>query len=361
MVLGHLSPEVLNYFIAYLQFWGILPHDNFHKNKAMLVKNLMLMCSITFALIFSYYLTVITFYPHITTMHIAADVVKFIFNISVPLTFLLHLMGGNTKWLKILDYLNEVKGVAHFYAGEIRQLILYTNFVTASLILYVSQSSKENTATSFFMKLPVVSLYYESLCAVSICLVNKAITNQLLTIKIILHKLHKYQLNSLSSIKDIKRHYLGAVERTMILDTYFGGKILVNFGNSTTRLLGIFISSIHYWNPEKFVTTLDVEWEQFSRALIVAVYGMIPAFIITTSCGKVTKSTDCLISSCYRLQYKFPYGSYEQRELNSLWKYISENKLVYTGMGFYQIQPSVLLGIIASSTTYFIALIQFNG
>lgn len=78
------------------------------------------------------------------------------------------------------------------------------------------------------------------------------------------------------------------------------------------------------------------------------------------TCKGVTKRVDCIITTCYQLEDKFSQGSYEYKELQALWIYISDNRLTFTAVNFFQIKPSVLLGIIASATTYFIALIQFN-
>lgn len=78
------------------------------------------------------------------------------------------------------------------------------------------------------------------------------------------------------------------------------------------------------------------------------------------SCNKILKMVEDLISKCYEMQYKYPQGSYEQRELQAFWTYANRNRLSLTALAFFVIEPSILLGLVGSITTYFIALIQFK-
>ncbi|ERL93941.1 hypothetical protein D910_11227 [Dendroctonus ponderosae] len=114
------------------------------------------------------------------------------------------------------------------------------------------------------------------------------------------------------------------------------------------------------WNPDKFANSLIVDWKHLATSVGFSILGMVPACVITMTCYAISKKADYLLEDCYRLRYKFSYESYEHRELLALTTYMSENRLVFTAVDYFIIRPSVLLGIIGTSTTYFIAIIQFS-
>ncbi|CAG9771537.1 unnamed protein product [Ceutorhynchus assimilis] len=73
----------------------------------------------------------------------------------------------------------------------------------------------------------------------------------------------------------------------------------------------------------------------------------------------VKAEADQLSSTCYGLQEKFEHGSHEYQELNSFSRYIVNVGIRFTAADFFEIKRSILLSVIATSTTYFIALVQF--
>lgn len=80
---------------------------------------------------------------------------------------------------------------------------------------------------------------------------------------------------------------------------------------------------------------------------------------IAFACNSVTEETDKLLTICLEAQEKFDYHSTEYQELQSLSAYIGSNVIRFTAANFVEIKKSTLLSIVATATTYFIALVQF--
>ncbi|CAG9771409.1 unnamed protein product [Ceutorhynchus assimilis] len=80
---------------------------------------------------------------------------------------------------------------------------------------------------------------------------------------------------------------------------------------------------------------------------------------IAFTCDMVTAETNKLLSACYELQEKFDYRSKEYQKLHSFGLYIASTGIRLTAADFFEINLSTLLPVIATSTTYFIALVQF--
>lgn len=66
-----------------------------------------------------------------------------------------------------------------------------------------------------------------------------------------------------------------------------------------------------------------------------------------------------MLATCLEAQEKFDYHSTEYQELQSLSAYVGSNVIRFTAANFVEIKKSTLLSIVATATTYFIALVQF--
>lgn len=374
----------LTVFTKILQFWAILPYRN--SDKLILVgKNLLLMSTLLLLCVYSFYLTIVHVYPKLNAIHIPVDILKFVTITLSPLTYFLMVIWRNKKWIKILDMLEKVKTENLINRNRLIFLIsfmVYHHWLLISYLCTMLTHEEINSTTRIVQKFPLavslVTIHYEGFCAITVYLCNLTIMGQLRNIKVSLEKLQPNNLSSVSSLKCTKRLYLNAVEMTSVMNEYFGPKLLINFANSSIRLLWVLTSSIQIWNPDQITNMLDSNWDHFYKAAAIAILGLvrmiayskitrkihilfqIPAFIITMSCNKILKKVEDLISKCYELQYKYPQGSYEQRELQAFWIYATRNRLSLTALAFFEIQPSVLLGLVGSITTYFIALIQFK-
>ncbi|CAG9771410.1 unnamed protein product [Ceutorhynchus assimilis] len=81
---------------------------------------------------------------------------------------------------------------------------------------------------------------------------------------------------------------------------------------------------------------------------------------LALTCGMVTAEADKLRSTCYELQDKFDYRSHEYQVLDSFGIYIASTGIRFTAADFFEIKRSTILSVIATSATYFIALVQFS-
>ncbi|KAJ8947992.1 hypothetical protein NQ314_008508 [Rhamnusium bicolor] len=82
--------------------------------------------------------------------------------------------------------------------------------------------------------------------------------------------------------------------------------------------------------------------------------------MIIFSCDLAIKEIHKLLTNCYRVEEMLPLNSKEKEELRSLRSLIKDKRPSFTAAEFFQIKRSTLLSIFATTTTYFIIIIQFN-
>lgn len=276
----------LTVFIKVLQFWAILPYRNSDKQSIrqsiLLGKNLLLMSTLLLLCVYSFYLTIVHVYPKLNAIHIPVDILKFVTIILSPFTYFLMVIWRNKKWTTILDMLEKVKTENLINRNRLIFLIsfmVYHHLLLLSYLFTMLTHEEINSAINIVQKFPLavsmVTIHYEGFCAVTIYLCNLTVMGQLRNIKVSLEKLQPNKLSSVSSLKCTKRLYLNAVEMTSVMNEYFGPKLLINFANSSIRLLWVLTSSIQIWNPNQITNMLDSNWDHFYKAATVAIFGLV--------------------------------------------------------------------------------------
>lgn len=80
---------------------------------------------------------------------------------------------------------------------------------------------------------------------------------------------------------------------------------------------------------------------------------------VAFTCDLATKECEQLSSLCFQLQQDYSCSSSLYKELRSLGIFANRNKILFTAAEYFNVNRNVILSIIASSTTYFVALVQF--
>ncbi|RZC33331.1 7tm 7 domain containing protein, partial [Asbolus verrucosus] len=78
------------------------------------------------------------------------------------------------------------------------------------------------------------------------------------------------------------------------------------------------------------------------------------------ACDLMVQAGDELVPLCYKLQEGLPDHSLLRVELRRLGKFTSFNLPKISAAGFFEINRTTVLNIIATVTTYYIVVIQFN-
>ncbi|KAL1509414.1 hypothetical protein ABEB36_004157 [Hypothenemus hampei] len=182
----------------------------------------------------------------------------------------------------------------------------------------------------------------------------------------ILRELHKKGLISMGSIKELKILFMSALANHQLINDYFSVKFLLSYGTFFGRFLTGLILIENSWKSKlkssiqresKFNLNSHDGWIRF---IFFNVFALISVVVITMACKRVSQNVMNVIMNCYLLQSKIRYNSYEYKEIRALWTFIFENQLTFTAAGFFDVHPSILLSISASSVTYFLVLIQFE-
>ncbi|KAH1021306.1 hypothetical protein HUJ04_010838 [Dendroctonus ponderosae] len=145
------------------------------------------------------------------------------------------------------------------------------------------------------------------------------------------------------NVKMAKHLFLEARLLSVLFNRIFGYQLLATFGQWILFILEVGIQSDIILNPEKF----NAHFESPISVFFVSLSGRIAA-----------TATEKLLNSCYQLQEEFDCKSHEYQQLQSFGSYISNNGIRFTAAEFFEIKRSTILSVIATSTTYFVALVQ---
>ncbi|KAL1509439.1 hypothetical protein ABEB36_004176 [Hypothenemus hampei] len=182
----------------------------------------------------------------------------------------------------------------------------------------------------------------------------------------ILRELHKKRIISMKSIKELKRLFITIFENHQLINNYFCLKLLFSYGSFFGRFLTGLLLIENSWKP-KLESNIQneslydlISFEKWVKFMFVSVFCSISVVIITMTCKRVSQNVTNAIMNCYLLQSKVRYNSYEYKEIKAFRTFIFENQLSFNAAGFFDVHPSILLSISASSVTYFLVLLQFN-
>ncbi|KAL1509410.1 hypothetical protein ABEB36_004153 [Hypothenemus hampei] len=182
----------------------------------------------------------------------------------------------------------------------------------------------------------------------------------------ILRELHKKKLISMGSIKELKILFMSALANHQLINDYFCLNLLASYGVFFGRCLSGLLLIAYYWTSILETNIRNesmydlISFEKWFKFMFISIFSSISVVIITMTCKRVSQNVTNVIMNCYLLQSKIRYNSYEYKEIRALWTFIFENQLTFTAAGFFDVHPSILLSISASSVTYFLVLVQFN-
>lgn len=282
----------LSIFIKLLQFWGILPYRDYHKNGTrellLLAKNLILMVAIVLYGLCGIYYGVFYIYAEFDNMYLMVDVLKNIVGIVSAISFLPAVLFRQSKWILLLDAVIRVKNNLRKYKKLFGVLMLYIVIVHIFIIVTCTSKPRDVRFQKLFnhnqlflacmnlvLKFPLVAYYFENLSIVIMILLLVKINDKLAAMQNNLKKLEKFQFASMTTIKHSKRLYLSAMKLKVLINDYFGLKLLTIYANSTVRLLWFFVLSIQMWNPDKFSNNVFLDWKHLAASVVFGVLGLV--------------------------------------------------------------------------------------
>jgi gustatory receptor len=81
---------------------------------------------------------------------------------------------------------------------------------------------------------------------------------------------------------------------------------------------------------------------------------------VIMSCDSVASESRITAEMCFKMQKCFPGNSNERRELLWLANETSVNIVRFTAAEFFEINRGTVFGILSTTTTYFIIIVQFK-
>ncbi|KAL1489757.1 hypothetical protein ABEB36_013692 [Hypothenemus hampei] len=169
------------------------------------------------------------------------------------------------------------------------------------------------------------------------------------------------QLNSdliSMDVTAIHTYVYQAIEGGKTVNRLFGYQLLIFYFQWFVSLVINLVNILVMINPDKYdypSNTLE-NINIFTCDVFLAAFG---PCTIAFACDMVATEADNFMVYCYEIEEKFQYSSREYHELQSLTSILGNGVLQFTAAKFIEIKRPMMLSIMASATTYFIALVQF--
>ncbi|CAH1379847.1 unnamed protein product, partial [Tenebrio molitor] len=164
------------------------------------------------------------------------------------------------------------------------------------------------------------------------------------------------ELNSISSIRKFERLTRTMADMVTDLNKIFGWPLAFIILRAVLQLLS---TAIHILIDAQMKNFHETKHLLISKLALTGL--MIVCSVLTIlCCDMMSEEGDKLIPLCYKLQEKLDDHSSLRTELRRLAKYISHNLPKMSAAGFFYINRSTILNMVATVTTYYIVVIQFN-
>ncbi|KAJ3658278.1 hypothetical protein Zmor_010028 [Zophobas morio] len=139
-----------------------------------------------------------------------------------------------------------------------------------------------------------------------------------------------------------------------IFNEIFGWTFVFMAGKTIAHILA---SCMAFLEKDAEVTNIEIRLSNFlitSLCIVNFILVMMNGSTVTTESSKTA-------FLCYKLQEHFPPKSDERLEILILAKQVRANNVKITAADFFEINRNTLCGILATTTTYVIVVLQFNG
>ncbi|KAL1489754.1 hypothetical protein ABEB36_013689 [Hypothenemus hampei] len=258
------------------------------------------------------------------------------------------------KFYQNVNILNNDEQQCHtiIIAALFFQILLY--FYTTIMWQLLFEHDRNNVLLAILRTLtPALQFIY------------KAVVHTLLTIMILEIKrkliMAGEQLHSdlvSMDVTVIHTYVYQAIEGGNIFNYLFGYYLLIFYFQWFLFVVINLINVIVIINPEKYDYPANIldNINMFTCNLFLAMFG---PCTIACLCDMVAAEADKFVESCYEIEEEFHYNSREYHQLQSLTSILGNEVLQFTAAKFIEIKMSMMLTIMASATTYFLALVQF--
>ncbi|KAF7277338.1 hypothetical protein GWI33_008574 [Rhynchophorus ferrugineus] len=161
------------------------------------------------------------------------------------------------------------------------------------------------------------------------------------------------------NIRRAKQTYLECLKGIRCFNSIFGYQIVAIFGYWLLLFETICFYLVESKSNGKVIDHRIVYWKVVVINMGYLIFNSLNLFSVVISCDNTTSESLKLMDRCYELQEKFDRSTFEYQELQALAFYAAHNQLRFTAADLFEIRRSSMLALIATSTTYFIALVQF--
>ncbi|XP_076257171.1 uncharacterized protein LOC143194345 isoform X3 [Rhynchophorus ferrugineus] len=219
-------------------------------------------------------------------------------------------------------------------------------------MVYYTASSELNMSTWIIFVATDIILWYQFLETMIIWLILEKIRGTLR------RSLKQLELNFMN-VRQARRYYFHSIVATRYFNKIFGYQIAINYAHWLILFEAVCFNIAERSNPGKFQTDFLMGWKVIFLICLFLVFNLLNLFSVVISCDNTTSESLKLMDRCYELQEKFDRSTFEYQELQALAFYAAHNQLRFTAADLFEIRRSSMLALIATSTTYFIALVQF--
>ncbi|KAL1489519.1 hypothetical protein ABEB36_013476 [Hypothenemus hampei] len=151
-----------------------------------------------------------------------------------------------------------------------------------------------------------------------------------------------------------------AIEGGKTFNRLFGYRLLIFYFQWFLFIVMNLVYIITIANPKKYTYIYHANTLEnliyFVCDIIIIAFG---PFAIVFACDMVAKEVDKFIAACYEIEEKFHYTSIEYHELQSLTSILGNGVVQFTAAKFIEIKRTMMLSLMTSAITYFIALVEF--
>ncbi|KAL1489639.1 hypothetical protein ABEB36_013583 [Hypothenemus hampei] len=262
-------------------------------------------------------------------------------------------------WQKLYENVN----VLEYNEQQDHAIIIITFFVQIVLYLY----KVFMIYLLWYMSISVHNLHFLLLMWLSyfINFIYKTVVYTLLTIIILDIKrklmVANEQLNSdliSMDVTAIHAYVNQAIKGGKTFNRLFGYQLLIFNFQWFLFFLVILLNIIVIINPEKYDYPVNLLENLNIFACEVILMTFNPC-VLAFACDMVATEADTFMVTCYEIEEKFHYSSREYHKLQTLTSIVGNGVLQFTAAKFIEIKRSMMLSLIASATTYFIALVEF--
>ncbi|KAL1489611.1 hypothetical protein ABEB36_013559 [Hypothenemus hampei] len=151
-----------------------------------------------------------------------------------------------------------------------------------------------------------------------------------------------------------------AIEGGKTFNRLFGYQLLIFYFQWFMFIMMNHICIKAFIHPEKYGYIHHINI--LEKLILLAFESILIAFnpcAVVFVCDMVAAEADKFMAACYEIEEKFHYSSHEYHELQTLICILANGVLQFTAAKFIEIKRSMMLSLIVSATTYFIALEQY--